>query len=611
MAYPQDYGMSNLADTAFASLQAFNAAHGHSPDEKHIKALRAIPDTLSAMAEGKAANRVYLSALDPGVGKSQATAHFARALVHSPDHREVGMLIMVGRIDEASGIARTLQDVRENLAVFTSDDKVNALGGTGKDAQSSAQILITTHQRAERLIREHRTFSSIEAFHFRGQPRAVRVWDEAYLPGVPISQDRTALLGLVRPLLIPYRKLADVIETFATQLRDVANDQLICVPDFEAEAGASFIEVVNNVDLSDEQLSSLMGLYAVGGTNVRAASDDKMGVSLVSFEDVWPTDFRPVLVLDASGRVRTTYSDMEKYRGTIERLPTAVKRYEPLTIHAWKTQGGKHAFHDRKKREYLLDGIVELIQTKPDEKWLIVAHKDAKGSSPTIDALRKRLPSISVGGPTPEGSDENPVDDEEATVRVITWGNHMAVNAYRDFPNVILAGTLFMRDSSYIAMTHLSQGRPTRDGFRPRSEIMATQKGEHAHFLLQALCRGRVRQLDGEYCKPMDAYIIASERSGVIQQLPEIFPGCTMKTWREEPKAIPKQVRIAVAYLRAMMAEGVMRITYETLAAVVKVSRQNLARDVLSHPEWKAAAQALGWNTSGKGRQARMLYRLV
>lgn len=588
--------MSNLTDTAFASLQEFNAAHGHRPGKSHTVALHAIIDTLSEMAEGRAADRVYLSALDPGVGKSQATAHFARTLVNSPDHAGVGMLIMVGRIEEAAGIASALQDVREKLAVYTSDARVNALGEIGLDTLSTAPILITTHQRVERMIRDRRKFAAIEALHYRGQLRIVRVWDEAYLPGAPIAQDRAALLGLVSPLQLLYRKLADAVESFAAQYRTATNGELIDVPDFEAEAGTPLIEVMNTVDLSDDQLRSLSGLYAIGGTTVRAASDAKMGVSLVSFEDVWPSDFLPVLVLDASGRVRETYSDMEKHRGTIERLPTAVKRYEPLTIHTWKTQGGKHAFHDRKKRELLLQGIVELIQTKPDERWLIVTHKDPRGLPPTVGELQKRLPGFSIDGPATEG-------DAESTIRVITWGNHMAVNVYRDFPNVILAGTLFMRDSSYIALTHLAQGKPTKEGFRPRTEIKATQKGEHAHFILQALCRGRVRQLDGEYCKPMDAYVIASERSGIVEQLPDIFPGCQMKMWREEPRPMPKQVGKAVAHLKVKTLDGSQRINYDDLVSVAGVSRRNLARDVLNHHEWKAALKDLAWTPFGGKRK--------
>lgn len=46
-----------------------------------------------------------------------------------------------------------------------------------------------------------------------------------------------------------------------------------------------------------------------------------------------------------------------------------------------------------------------------------------------------------------------------AKVDVLTWGNHLATNEYADVPNVILAGTLFMCDSFYTALTHLAQDR--------------------------------------------------------------------------------------------------------------------------------------------------------
>ena len=88
-------------------------------------------------------------------------------------------------------------------------------------------------------------------------------------------------------------------------------------------------------------------------------------------------------------------------------------------------------------------------------------------------------------------------------VCIITWGQHMACNHYREFPNVILAGTLFMRESHDIALTHLAQGRAMETGFRPLDEIRATHDGELRHNILQALCRGRVRQLDGDRCGAM------------------------------------------------------------------------------------------------------------
>ena len=93
------------------------------------------------MAEARADTVVYLSAVDPGVGKSQAVIHFARALVCDTARRDVGMIVCVGRIAEAVSLATGLGVAKEAFAVLTSDPEANALGT--EDA-STAQILITT-----------------------------------------------------------------------------------------------------------------------------------------------------------------------------------------------------------------------------------------------------------------------------------------------------------------------------------------------------------------------------------------------------------------------------------------------------------------------------------
>ncbi len=59
-----------------------------------------------------------------------------------------------------------------------------------------------------------------------------------------------------------------------------------------------------------------------------------------------------------------------------------------------------------------------------------------------------------------------------------------------------------------------------------------TEVGEHAHLILQALCRGSVRKSDGDQCHPAEAWIIASVRSGIPAAIPTIFPGCKVKRWR-------------------------------------------------------------------------------
>src|ERR1700758_2172376 len=97
-------------------------------------------------------------------------------------------------------------------------------------------------------------------------------------------------------------------------------------------------------------------------------------------------------------------------------------------------------------------------------------------------------------------------------VSFIPWGNHVATNEYVDVPDLILAGTLFMKPSHYVALTHLAQDRPTDAGFAPDDAVERTTLGEHANLILQAVCRGRVRKSNGAQCLPMDAYLIATKR---------------------------------------------------------------------------------------------------
>jgi hypothetical protein len=99
-----------LAARTMADLRAYFASRGHHPSAEHWAALEDVVRTLDAMAAGTCDRTVFLAALDPGVGKSSAVLAFARSLLASPDHHEVGMIVCVGRIAEAKSMAEALRD---------------------------------------------------------------------------------------------------------------------------------------------------------------------------------------------------------------------------------------------------------------------------------------------------------------------------------------------------------------------------------------------------------------------------------------------------------------------------------------------------------------------
>src|SRR4051794_24758410 len=97
--------------------------------------------------------------------------------------------------------------------------------------------------------------------------------------------------------------------------------------------------------LRDDQRAILSSLWFLSGKVVTVRRDGPMGNTMLDYRDTLPTALPPMAILAAPGGVRETSRDIEESRRTPVRLATAVKRYDRLTIHLWRTGGGKRAFH--------------------------------------------------------------------------------------------------------------------------------------------------------------------------------------------------------------------------------------------------------------------------
>ena len=575
---PHGAGLASLAANTMAALGQDFAAWGHHPSAEHMDALSDIARTLGDMADGCCDEAVYLSAVDCGVGKSQTVAHFARALVVSPAHKDVGMVICVGRLDEVEAMVAELALPQITVGVLTGDASLNALGALDPN---SAQVLVTTQQRIELACRQGRAFSELSGMHYHGAVRQVRAWDEAWLPGAVITLAADDILLLPRLVRRISPLLADALPLFAMTLRDVKDGALIDVPDFAATCGVSLDDVLATAagargSLRDDQQLAATALRMLSGRPARVRHDGPCGNAMLTYHDTLPDDLKPLLVLDASGRVRQTYAFIEQRRRSLIRLGETVKDYSPLTIHTWRVSGSKSGWAEHGPD--LVEGIADTISTRPDESWLVVVHRPDGRVLDVEAAIKRKLPA-----------------DVRPRVQCLTWGKHLATNQFADVANVILAGTLLMRPSFYAALTHLAQDRDTLPGLADPAEIAATMRGEHAHLVMQALCRGRVRKSDGSRCLPMNAYVIASTRSGIPDDLARIFPGCRVAPWQPGKAPKPKgAVARALAFVQVRLAAGDDWIAAASIREAIKLDPSTFRRRVAQRSEWKAALPALG-----------------
>ena len=329
-----------LTAAAMTSLRTYFTTEHHSPSEQHWDALNSVLTVMEDMAGGRCEPKVLLGSLDCGIGKSQCAVHFGRALVASERHRDVGMIICVGRREEAAALASKLTEHGCPVGVLTSDGDTNECGTV--QPPYAAQVLVTTQQRIE-LLTQGRAFADVECLHYLGRPRAVRCWDEAWLPGRTLTLKRDDIGGLRGPMRRFNPALGSAIDGWDVSLYDVDDGDLVMVPDFEVNAGVSLYDALSSLSPDDDDGAStaraerdrtrdtLVTLIALNGKATRAIRDGRTGQTLLSFKDTLPDDLAPLLVLDASVRVRTTYRHMEERRGNVVQLkPEGVKDYGPL-----------------------------------------------------------------------------------------------------------------------------------------------------------------------------------------------------------------------------------------------------------------------------------------
>lgn len=498
------------SDTASADLttstmnEVVNTLHHYGQDlsQNHHDALHSVIQTMADMAEGSEERRVYVSSLDPGMGKTTSLIVFLRQLMRSHIHHDVAVLVCLSRKAEIERIVEDAGLDEVDFAVLTRDEEVNALSST---PVGEARVLFTTQQMLLSRLRGGR-FESCPTFHYQGLPREVRVWDEAMEPGQVVmlsSDDIGGLLGFLRRVSADF---ADKLDGLMERLRKADIGSLFRFPTLEPEVLQRAMAMLGD----DRRTAHVEALAELSGQEVRVASGWGSQRVAVLAKTLLPEDLAPVLVLDASARVRETYKLWNEERGGLVYLPTATKDYSPLTIHVAKKGAGKSSWEQGGVA--LAEIVAEMRCCKLEDRCLIVHHKTDRH----LDV--PDLVSTALGL------------DASANTSFLHWGMHRATNEYADVPTVVLAGTFNLPPSHYLGLTHASLGLPMATTI-PEDMVKRVELGEHGHAVVQAVGRGVTRGCSDGKCLPGDVYIIAAAGSGIEAALRDWFPGARVKRW--------------------------------------------------------------------------------
>lgn len=512
----------SLTNLAIHDLHSEFEGYGHNPSKDQWAAIEALLGTFDTIASGTAAPAIYLSSLDPGVGKTSAVIAYLRRLMQAPGHQNVGILLCLSRLDEIRRLTEALAGPGVTIAIRTGDEDLNSISNSEPD---NAQLLVITQQRLELMSRGNRKIADTGSLFFKGAVRPLRIWDESFLPGRIVTPSSGDVAALLRELEDAKPEACAWMNDLFRRMNDADDGDIISVPmwtfaddgkHLSKAGGALKRRGVQGDLMAKKDTQTLEDLHALGGKAFSARQNGKRpSRSLAAYRKSLPEDLLPLVVLDASGRIRTTYQDLASIMA-LTRLPSAVKDYGSLTVNVWDRGGGKSGFDTDTQVSEIVNAISSLIQhDRYSGKWLIIVHKPSSKMQDIQMLVKANLAA-----------------DIVTRLAFLTWGSHAAINDHADAERVILAGSLFFPPVAYEALKRLCLDKGPEERPLTKEELDATVIGESGHLVLQGLCRASVRKSINGAAGPCTAYLIASIKSGIRAKLPEWFPGCHVESWR-------------------------------------------------------------------------------
>ena len=560
----------DLAERTMLALRRTFEERDHHPSEAQLASLEESACLIQAMADGSPGldRHFYLSSLAPGIGKTSLDIEAIRQLVQMPEYQNVGVMFLIARCEEIKGIAEEMGLYELDYAVYVTEgtEPCKEIYKDGNPDRIDARVLFTTQAMLGARLRHGGSFAALKDFWFRGQPRRVRIWDEAILPSRIITVGLHQIKHLFKDLgRAGFTDVLAALDRFEDTLKFAKDQGIVQVPDLEALSLG--LEDFLSAFESNEDRDVVADLWKLSDCPVRVRRDRVTNV-LVDYEDLFPKDLGPMLVQDASGGLRKVYDLWRKDRGGLCGLQSAPKNYGGLTFHHWDRGAGRDIFRPgNKKGDEIISGVVSAIEDIPaSEPVLVVHYKQKKYVRDIAGEIQIRL-----------GARKN--------VHFIHWGIHTATNNFQHFKYVFLIGAFQYNVPVNEAYGRSAKGIPAREPLTAE-ELNQVRLGEIEHNIYQAACRGNVRKSEGDGCRAGNhvfAIFSTHKSAGMPRELlGSVFPGANIVDW--EPMAAglsPRETEL----VRMLSAEGqggtyrkaelrlALSVTHPTLGSSSKMYR--------------------------------------
>lgn len=585
-----------LTNTAFDIAMTLLTDNRNKPHENQRKALRAILDAMTHMAQGSLRGR-WAFGLQTGLGKTTCAMSWVTALARLKLAGEVSAVIAALDVES---LCESL-DMLEKLKV--DKDQVGLLH-CKPDARYQPTpnaihkpILFLCHARVNK---DH-----LDQFKYGGELRDLLIYDESLVTTTSSTCAATTLYDIAGGFANQCRHdegqqkkygelsawLTDCSEAVAAELRrmkDIPVTQSVMrLPARSPETLEQFIELVGG-KRGNETVTNLVQLCPAP---VKVSNYQNKGV--VGFQVSVPQELKNMIILDASHPIRDLVRDDTSVLDAEEHLPSvkslgftlaSLKLYTGTTVYQMSAGGGKDSMRKSfkqtlAKQRRICQEVIDVLRHIPkDESTLIMAFKPVYEKTGAVNFVKTLTGDITAAGVVTmheQDSLEIARTTEKPRVSITTWGLHKGTNRHKHCQNLIMVGILHRHPMDLLGVT---VGHKNDLNHEPTwQRLKDLQLSEVAHDAFQAIGRIQCRTVVDGVALPVKVWLI-HYGNGLRERLAPVMQGAVWTKWKTKYEVIPvdkelgkiQQAATAIsAYLDKLASDRTWRVSSQEIRKTI------------------------------------------
>ena len=558
------------------------AVHGQVLSNEHDESFRDMHELVAEMLNGL--NRWVSYSAAPGTGKTTAVFSILKTIAQRPPEDRVPLCIVFERVQACidfmheaieQGVPAELINVNHSYRFDPDYDperpRKGVCGTESLDMQKAQKVpfMIFSHEKIRR--NPHSEYGVFQGKH--GTQNRMMIWDEALLTTKAVELSGELLLEHCARFLARHGARTDALCAWVKDVQDWALDAhqtaqggelvrpAMSVCSLPVTSPNEVSKVIAQFNSRYPVLRELYDYLMEGRDELRYVQGKSW--SLCDYSVIIDEDLDRLLVLDASAAI--------EHLSKLNPRMQSIRGYDPdcsdIKVKCWNYASSKGTTK-RSTGEFSaqVNWMFERLSENLDKKCLVINTLEYAGMYGDSFERAYRESAFRM---------EDFAKNQK--VSFLHWGNHTALNDYRDYEVVIVPQMLYLPETHLLTQAVGESG--TWDAFNDMHESMNKLKDSNVRArITQGMFRARGRNIQNGRRQGMLVCLRCDRALRLMQRLVKDghLPGCNPEYMGGKEGNAQKVERLFSEAFSTCMAQGVHKISSVRLKDTIRESTPDL-----------------------------------